>query len=72
MRETAVECHKLMSSIAENQGWPVNSKEVLCKLYLTGKAKSLLKGKWLWRRIAANREPVLHKVQLTTVHAGGT
>ena len=66
VQDTAAECQRLMSSIAENQGWSVNSKAELCKLYLLGKAKSLLKGKWLWRPIAANPKPVLHKVQLKT------
>ena len=64
VKETAVECHKLMSSIAENKGWPVNTGAELCRLYLIGKAKRLLKGKWLWRPIAANPKPVLHKIQL--------
>ena len=44
----------------------MNSKAKLCRLYLIGKAKSLLKGKWLWRLIAVNPEAVLHKTQLTT------
>ena len=66
VRDTLAECHNLMSSIAENQGSSVNSKAELCRLYLLGKAKSLLKDKWLWRPIAANPKPMLHKVQLTT------
>ena len=66
VQHTAAECHRLMSSIAVHQGWSVDSKAELCRLYLLGKAKSLLKGKWLWRPIAANPKPVLHKTQLTT------
>ena len=60
VQDTSAECHRLMSSIAANQGWSVNSKAELCRLYLLGKAKSLLKGKWLWRPIAANPKPVLY------------
>ena len=64
--DTAAECHRLLCCIVEKQGWAVNSKANVCRLYLLGKAKSFVKGTRLWRPIPVNPKPVLHKSELTT------
>ena len=38
----------------------------VCRLYLIGKAKSITKGRWLWRPIAFNPQPVVSKQLLRT------
>ena len=42
-------------------GWEDNPNGRLATLYLTGKAKSLLKAQWLWRPMAAVPQPLLPK-----------
>ena len=43
------------SALSQERGWNANARARLCVLYVIGKAKSLVKGRWLWRPIAAYR-----------------
>ena len=40
--------------LVSEQGWAVSANRRLCVLYVIAKAKSLMKGVWLWRSVAAN------------------
>ena len=52
--------------IIRKNRWPVNTSRRLPLLYLLGKAKSLLKGRILWRPIAAIVEPQVQRFYLRT------
>ena len=52
-------CTDLMAAVAADKGWMMNTH--ICRLYLIGKAKGLLKGKWLWSPTAAHPQPLIDK-----------
>ena len=51
--------------IIQSNGWDNDQAGRIASLYLIGKAKSLIKQKWLWRPIAALPKPLLPKKDLT-------
>ena len=59
---TDAQVTELMKDVVSGKEWPANSRAQICRLYLTGKAKSLSKGRW--RPIAANPQLVVVKQTL--------
>ena len=55
---------KRIHNIIDKNGWDRDPGGRLAYLYLIGKAKGLLKNRWLWRRIAALPRPLLPKKEL--------
>ena len=53
-------------ALITEQGWNANPRARLCVLYIIGKAKSLIKGHWLWRPIVVYPEPQIRKRGLRT------
>ena len=64
--ETPDAVRQATAALICERGWNANPRARMCVLYIIGKAKSLLKGQWLWRPIAAYPEPQIRKLDLRT------
>ena len=64
--ETPDRVREATAALIFERGWNANPRARMCVLYIIGKAKSLLKGQWLWRPIAAYPEPLIRKLDLRT------
>ena len=62
--QTQEDIAQAVKLLVQNHDWSVNPQGKMAALYLIGKAKSLLKGTWLWRPIAALPQPILPKRDL--------
>ena len=56
-----------IQKIIQSNGWDNDQAGRIASVYLIGKAKSLVKQKWLWRPITALPKPLLPKKDLTIV-----
>ena len=54
------------TALIKEKGWNANPRARFCVLYIIGKAKSLQKGQWLRRSIAAYPEPQIRVRDLST------
>ena len=52
---------ELMRQIVDDKGWMHNVEAQVYRLYLIGKAKSLAKGRWMWRPTVANLQAIVAK-----------
>ena len=64
--ETPDKVREATAALISERGWNANPRARMCVLYIIGNAKSLLKGQWLWRPIAAYPEPQIRKLDLRT------